>query len=119
MKRGLNHLPACLNLCVCECTVGMCACDASHVKAKSPCPQVGVCVFFLSDLLPTSFISNTPTHSPETSKLVSRFLLETHSVKEKSTDLRGCMRQGFDFKDKRSVILSLNTFTQNRDKNSS
>lgn len=117
MKRGLNHLPACLNLCVCECTVGMCACDASHVKAKSPCPQVGV--FFLSDLLPTSFISNTPTHSPETSKLVSRFLLETHSVKEKSTDLRGCMRQGFDFKDKRSVILSLNTFTQNRDKNSS
>lgn len=101
LKRGLNHLPACLNPSACECTVGMCSCDASHVKSKSPCPQVGV-FFFLSDLLPTSFISKTPTHSPETSKHVSRFLLGTHSVNKTSIDLRGCMKQGFDFKDKRS-----------------
>lgn len=118
LKRGLNHLPACLNP-ACECIVGMCSCDASHVKAKSLCPQVGV--FFLSDLLPTSFISNTPTHSPETSKHVSRFLLGIHSVKKTSIDLSGCMKQGFflKIKDLQPVILSLNTFKQNRDKNSS
>lgn len=57
MNNNLTHMSAYLNL-------SMCVRDASHMSAcenSSHCPQVGVC--FKVMLLPTAFLSSTPTHS--------------------------------------------------------